>query len=218
VSAVRAIVLAGGRGERFGAVKQFLLLDGRPLIDHAIDAVRDVAVDVVAVLPRGAEWDLAAGVRRADGGATRLDSVRAGLAALGDAAVDDIVVVHDAAHPLAAPDLFMAVIDAVRTGADAAVVGVPLVDVTKAVDGDGWVERSLPKDGVVVVQMPQAFRAGVLRRAHAGAPTGVEDSEIVEQAGGRVRVVAGDPANLHVTTPEELALAEAVVRGRKDTR
>jgi len=90
--------------------------------------------------------------------------------------------------------------------------------VTKSVDADGWVGRSLPKDGVVIVQMPQAFRLGMLRQAHTGAPTGVEDSELVAHVGGRVRVVTGEPANVHVTTVEELALAEAVVRGRKDMR
>ena len=179
-------------------------------------AAATVTSNLVAVLPAGVPWDLPAGVRRVDGGATRLDSARAALAALADQEDDTIVVVHDPAHPLASARLFADVVDAVRDGADGAVPGVPMVDVTKLVDGSGWVVASQPKNGVMIVQAPQAFRLGVLRRAHTGAPLGVEDSELVERAGGRVRVIPGDWANVHVTLPDELALAEAIVRGRKD--
>ena len=210
------VVLAGGSGARFGTQKQFLDLEGRSLLDRAIDVARAVTDNVVAVVPPGTAWS-ADGVLRADGGAARLDSVRAGLAALAAAPDDAIVVVHDAAHPLASVELFAAVVAAVRDGADAAVPGIPLVDVTKRVDAGGWVASSLAKDGVVIVQMPQAFRAGALRAAHAGDPAGVEDSELIERAGGRVRVVPGEAGNVHVTTPDELALAEAIVKGRKDS-
>jgi 2-C-methyl-D-erythritol 4-phosphate cytidylyltransferase len=216
VSEVWAGVLAGGSGDRYGAPKQFLPLAGRPLIDWVLAAAATVTSNIVAVLPSGVSWDLPVGVRRVDGGATRLESARAALAALADREDDTIVVVHDPAHPLASARLFADVVNAVRDGADGAVPGVPMVDVTKLVDEHGWVVASQPKHGVMIVQAPQAFRLGVLRRAHAGAPSGVEDSELVERAGGRVRVIPGDWANIHVTLPDELALAEAIVRGRKD--
>jgi 2-C-methyl-D-erythritol 4-phosphate cytidylyltransferase len=212
---VWAIVLAAGSGQRYGAAKQFLHLDGRSLLDWVFDALAPLTDRIVAVLPDGTPCALPSGARRVIGGATRLDSVRAGLAAI-PAGDDAIVVVHDPAHPLAPTRLFVDVVAAVRAGADGAVPGLAMVEVIKVVDAYGWVTSSRPKDGVVIVQTPQAFRLGVLRRAHAGAPGGVEDSELVERSGGRVRVVRGDPANLHVTTPEELALAEAIVTGRKE--
>jgi 2-C-methyl-D-erythritol 4-phosphate cytidylyltransferase len=211
---VWAIVLAGGSGQRFGAAKQFLMLDDRRLVDWVIDGCRSVAHEVVVVIPSGGDWEPPAGVRRADAGATRLDSVRSGLAAIADAPDGAIVVVHDPAHPLATDALFRGVVDAVREGADAAAPGVPMVEVTKRVDAHGWVLESQSKESVRIVQMPQAFRLRSLRRAHNGSPGGVEDSELVERSGGRVRIVPGDVANIHVTTPEELELAAAIVRGR----
>lgn len=214
VRGVWAIVLAGGTGQRYGGAKQFARLGGRALVDLVLDECLAVAQHVVVALPAGTEWPLPAGVHRVDGGATRLDSTRAALAALPDD--DDLVVlIQDSAHPLAPRSLYEAVIGAVRDGADAAVPGVPMVDAIKVADEDGWVTRSLPKAGVVIVQTPHAFRLGTLRRAHAGAPAGVEDSELVERAGGRIRVVPGDWGNVHVTLPEELSLAEAIVRGRQ---
>ncbi|MGD9705090.1 MAG: 2-C-methyl-D-erythritol 4-phosphate cytidylyltransferase [Acidimicrobiia bacterium] len=215
-SEVWGVILAGGSAARYGAPKQFLHLDGRPLIDWVLAAAASVTSNMIAVLPGGVEWELPPGVRRVDGGATRLDSARAALAVLHDRDDDAIVVIHDPAHPLASERLFIEVVDAVRAGADAAVPAVPMLEVTKVVDQHGWVVESQPKHGVMIAQAPQAFRLGALRRAHVGAPAGVEDSELVERAGGRVRVVPGDWANIHVTLPDELALAEAIVRGRKD--
>jgi 2-C-methyl-D-erythritol 4-phosphate cytidylyltransferase len=142
------------------------------------------------------------------GAATRSGSVRAGLAALADRADDDdIVVVHDAARPLATPALFAAVVDAVRNGADAAVPGVAVVDTVKRVV-DGRVAETLNRDELVVVQTPQAFRAGVLRHAHAGGPEATDDAGLVEAAGGMVAVVAGETANRKVTEAADLATAE----------
>ena len=103
--------------------------------------------------------------RRRRGGATRADSVRAGIAAVPDDA--EVIVVHDAARPLASPALFDAVIAAVTDGgADGAVPGLPLSDTIKAVDDSGHVTRTLDRSALVAVQTPQAFRAGILRRAH----------------------------------------------------
>jgi 2-C-methyl-D-erythritol 4-phosphate cytidylyltransferase len=145
----------------------------------------------------------------AAGGAHRAASVRSGLAAVpADAA---IVVVADAAHPLASPALFARVVDAVRAGAGGALPGLPLTEVIATVADDGTRTGGLPRTGHVLVQMPQAFRADLLRAAHAGGEDGVEDSTMVAALGARVVVVPGEPANLHVTTPEELALAQRLV-------
>jgi 2-C-methyl-D-erythritol 4-phosphate cytidylyltransferase len=134
--------------------------------------------------------------------------VRAGLDAVVESAA--VVVVHDAARPLASPDLFDAVIDAVRAGADAAVPGVPISDTVKRVDGDHVVE-TIARDELVAVQTPQAFRADALRAAHTASGEATDDAALVEAMGGRVVVVPGDPRNLKITTPAELVVAAALL-------
>jgi 2-C-methyl-D-erythritol 4-phosphate cytidylyltransferase len=139
------------------------------------------------------------------GGGTRAQSVRAGLAAVPAGAT--VVVVADTAHPLATGALYRAVVDAVRDGADAAIPGLPLTEAVATVEPGGWTGTTVAAAGRVLVQTPQAFRAGVLRAAHASGAEAVEDSSLVASLGAKVRVVPGDPRNLHVTTPAELELA-----------
>ncbi len=149
------------------------------------------------------------------GGGTRADSVRCGLTAVPDDA--EVILVHDAARPLASPDLFAAVIAAVTDGgADGAVPGVPPSDTIKTVDESGRVTGTLDRASLVAVQTPQAFRADVLRRAHDGAPvTGAtDDAMLVESMGGTVRVVPGEPGNLKITDPDDLAAAERLLAVR----
>ena len=203
-----AIVVAGGRGERFGAPKQFLSLGSDRLVDLAVAAASAVCDVVVVVLPADRTWDGAAVAAVVVGGASRSASVRAGL----DAVPDDveIVAVHDAARPLAAPELFELVIDTVRAGADAAVPALPITDTIKRVVGDRAVE-TLDRDGLVAVQTPQAFRAEALRSAHAGSLDATDDAALVEAAGGAVVAVPGDPRNIKVTNVADLALVEKLM-------
>jgi 2-C-methyl-D-erythritol 4-phosphate cytidylyltransferase len=150
--------------------------------------------------------------RVVEGGTTRSRSVRAGLAAVPDEAT--IVCVHDAARPFASPDLYHSVVAAVVAGADGAVPGVPVTDTIKVVDPDGVVESTPPRARLVAVQTPQAFRAAVLRRAHLSGDDGTDDAALVEAAGGRVVVVAGEPDNRKITHPDDLRWAQAVVEHR----
>ena len=145
------------------------------------------------------------------GGATRADSVRAGLAAVpADATV---IVVHDAARPLAGPALFAAVIDVVQAGGvDGAVPVVPVSDTLKRISADRVV-ATVDRDGLVAVQTPQAFTAGALRAAHASGAEATDDAGLLEAAGLAVAAVDGDPANLKLTRAEDLALAEALLAG-----
>jgi 2-C-methyl-D-erythritol 4-phosphate cytidylyltransferase len=147
---------------------------------------------------------------RVRGGDTRAGSVRAGLAAVPDGAA--IVVVADAAHPLATPELYRRVVDAVREGADAAIPGLPLTEAVATVEPGGHTGTTVGAAGRVLVQTPQAFRAELLRQAHATGADAVEDASLVAALGAKVRVVPGDPANLHVTTPEELELVRRLAR------
>src|SRR5438045_2680957 len=132
---VWAIVVAAGSGNRFGGPKQFAELEGRRVVDWALVASRSVSDGVVLVVPKDRVDDEApAADVVVAGGATRSESVRAGLAAVPAGA--EVVVVHDAARPFAAPALFEAVVAAVRAGADAAVPGVTIADTVKrVVDG-----------------------------------------------------------------------------------
>lgn len=205
---VWAIVVAGGRGERFGEPKQFLRLGDVRLVDHAVSAATAACDAVVVVLPAGARWDGAPIERSVTGGETRAASVRAGLAVVPAGA--EIVVVHDAARPLATPALFRAVIGAVEAGADGAVPALPVTDTVKRVRG-GVVVEPIDRDGLVRVQTPQAFRADRLRAAHAAAPDATDDSGLVEANGARVVVVRGDERNVKITTAEDLALAGALL-------
>jgi 2-C-methyl-D-erythritol 4-phosphate cytidylyltransferase len=166
-----------------------------------------------ADLPRpGATGDDALGATVVvAGGATRADSVRAGLAVV--PADADVVVVHDAARPLAGPALFAAVVDAVRAGdADGVVPVVPVADTLKRVDGSRVV-ATVDRDDLVAVQTPQGFAADALRTAHRGAGDATDDAGLLEAAGLVVVTVPGDPRNLKLTRPEDLALAEALLDG-----
>src|SRR5438067_2187161 len=161
---VWTVVVAGGTGVRFGTVKQYEQLGDRRVLDWALERARAVADGVVLVVPPDRAGESEHGVDAVVAGAeTRAGSVRAGLAAVPHEA--EVVVVHDAARPLASVKLFEEVVKAVRAGADGAVPGVPLADTVKLVDG-GTVAQTLDRARLVAVQTPQAFDAGVLRRAH----------------------------------------------------
>jgi 2-C-methyl-D-erythritol 4-phosphate cytidylyltransferase len=199
VGEVWAIVVAAGAGTRFGRPKQFELLCGRRVLDWSTAAVGAACDGVVAVLPADR---LEPGTQ--PGGATRSESVRAGLAALPDDV--EIVVVHDAARPLAGRALFERVIAAVRAGADAAIPVIPVDDTIKRVVGER-VTETLDRATLVAVQTPQAFRATALRRAHAGQAEATDDAALIEARGGTVVTVAGDRRNFKLTTPDDLLIA-----------
>ena len=198
-----AIVVAAGSGSRFGGAKQFEELRGRRVVDWAVAASRSVADGVVLVVPDehlGDETFAAEFV--VGGGTTRSASVRAGLDVVPSDA--DVIVVHDAARPFAAPALFEAVVAAVRDGgADGAIPGVALADTVKRVAG-GVVAETLDRDALVAVQTPQAFTAAALRGAHEAAADATDDAALVEITGGRVVVVPGDPANTKITLRTDL--------------
>lgn len=213
---VWAIVVAGGSGDRFGRPKQFLDLGGSTVLARSIAGARSVAAGVVVVLPAGQPpaadaQDLNFGADICvDGGPSRAASVRAGLAAVPDDAT--VVVIHDAARPLAAPSLFEAVVAAVtgRSGAEGCIPVLPVTDTLKRVAGDA-VLSTVDRSDLVAAQTPQAFRASVLRRAHREGADATDDAALLESIGATVRTVPGDPRNLKLTVPHDLVLAEILV-------
>jgi 2-C-methyl-D-erythritol 4-phosphate cytidylyltransferase len=203
-----AIVVAAGRGERFGGPKQYEVIAGKRVVDWSMDDAWATCDGVVLVVPPGDDRRSPTAAHHVDGGATRSASVRNGLAAV--PADVDVIVVHDAARPAAGAALFRAVIDAVRGGADAAIPGIAVADTIKRVDGAVVVE-TLDRSTLVAVQTPQAFRAGALRDAHATGADATDDAALVERAGGRVVVVPGHAANRKLTDPGDLAVLERVL-------
>lgn len=193
--------MAGGTGQRFGGPKQYERLGERRVLDWCVASAEAASDGVVVVVP-AADASREGAVA---GGATRSESVRAGLAMVPNTAT--IVCVHDGARPFASAELFAAVIAAVSSGADAAVPGVPISDTIKQIDATGAVVATPVRSALRAVQTPQAFRADVLRRAHATAGDATDDAALVEAAGGRVVVVAGEQHNRKITDPDDLLWA-----------
>lgn len=216
---VWTVLVAAGEGRRFGAPKQLQPLAGRRVIDWALVAAEAASHGVVVVAAAdqvdalregpGALGDVPQVLVTA-GGATRSASVRAGIAAVPEEA--DVIIVHDAARPLASGSLFAAVTAAVAGGADGAVPAVAVTDTIRHTEAG-----SLDRSRLRAVQTPQAFRADALRRAHRGAPEATDDATLVESAGGTVQLVSGEPENLKITTPGDLHAAEALLAARGAT-
>lgn len=214
-----AVVPAAGSGERLaaGAPKAFVNLAGRPMLTYALDGLRDSGVVdsvVVAVPPN--RIDEAKLVFGGDavivaGGSDRTMSVRLALAAAGDA---EFVLVHDAARALTPPSLIVRVVAALRTGHAAVVPALPVTDTIKTIDANGVVLGTPDRAGLRAVQTPQGFQTELLRRAYELAAAGAftDDASVVELTGAPVQVVVGDPLAFKITTPNDLLLAEALLR------
>lgn len=220
---VWAVVLAAGAGRRYGPnPKQYEVLLEERVIDRSLATARAAADHVVVVLAPGeqAEGDALVESGAADvavqGGTERADSVRAALAVIDPEAA--VIVVHDAARPLASAELHQAVVTAVHAGADGAIPGVAVSDTIKRVGhderGETVVAETLDRRELVAVQTPQAFRADVLRRAHASGADATDDAGLVEALGGTVVVVPGEPTNLKITGPHDLEVAAALLRAQ----
>ena len=199
------IVVAGGSGARFGSAKQFELIGAERVIDRACHVARRSTDGLVVVLPTSAEaerWSGEHGDTAVVGGATRSESVRSGLDAV--PATAEIVCVHDAARPLASAELFARVVAAVNAGADGAIPAIGVTDTIKVVDPQGRVVATPDRSTLVAVQTPQAFRAAVLRDAHAAGVDDTDDSAAVERHGGCVVTVPGEPWNRKITERDDL--------------
>ena len=212
VGEIWAIVLAAGSGRRFGAAKQFERIDGVRLVDRAIALARPHVVGIVLALPDGVEWDGDAVERTVVGGATHAESTRCALAALPEQVAT--VLITAPSHPLIPPTLFSSVLAALQDDTvDAAVPLLPLADAVKI--DDGVQVRSVTTDGrPSVAQLPFAVRRTPLDRAIAAVPEFTEELAAIEALGGRIVSVDGDPANIHVATPADFALATLILRHR----
>ena len=231
---VTAIIAAAGEGRRLGAgvPKQLLDVGGRTILERSISAfVGHERVDeVIVVLPPAMiaapplwlqpapKSTPAAAVRIVPGGARRQDSVANAFDSV--AADSDVVLVHDAARPFVSADLISRAIDAAAQHG-AAIVALPVRDTVKRVESRGAsrvVAGTIPRDTIYLAQTPQAFRREVLREAVALGRSGLEATDeamLAEQAGHAVHVVDGDPANVKITTPDDLEVARRASAGAR---
>jgi 2-C-methyl-D-erythritol 4-phosphate cytidylyltransferase len=229
---VFAILPAAGLGTRMAGPqpKQFLSLDGAPILIHslrafaAVDRVTAIYVavrkpEIERVEAEIAEYGCAAKVHVVEGGDNRQESVAHALAAL-PAAPDDVVLVHDAVRPLIDAATIERTIDAVVEHG-AAIVGLPAVDTIKQVERTAHgalITATIPREFVVLAQTPQGFRYGLLKKAFAEAEAdgfvGTDEASVVERAGLPVAVVPGSQVNLKITQPGDLELAEFYLRQR----
>jgi 2-C-methyl-D-erythritol 4-phosphate cytidylyltransferase len=236
-----ALIVAAGRGERLGSgrPKALVTLSGRPMLEWSVIALRAVPEvhAIVVALPADALDAAPAGTVAVAGGAVRSESVLRALdaacalggrgrgdvvAAASDEIEADVVIVHDAARPLATPALFARSLDALRrSGADAVIAALPVADTIKeVVAGSPVVSRTLDRSTLWAVQTPQVFRRSSLERALRGASAetlaaATDDAWLIEQAGGIVEVVEGEASNRKITVPADLQFAELVLADRR---
>lgn len=216
-----AVVPAAGSGERLaaGVPKAFFHLDGRTLVERAVSGLLQSGVvdRVVVAVPADrtdqAKLILGQNATIVAGGATRSESVGNALTAAGE---PDFVLVHDAARALTPPELVVRVVEALRAGHSAVVPVLPVSDTIKAVDANGVVLGTPERVGLRAVQTPQGFGTELLLRAYQraaqlGGADFTDDASMVENIGGQVQVVDGDPLAFKITTRLDLLLAEAIV-------
>ena len=222
-SRVGVVIVSAGEGRRMEGVDKIVTtLFGKPLVAHAISAFEEcpqVSEIVLVLAESNVEWGCQLVAQEGwqkvshvcPGGARRQDSVKAGLKHLSPC---QWVVIHDGARPCVTPDIIQRGLEQVRhTGA--AIAGVPAKDTIKRVSPEGVVLDTPPRQMLWAVQTPQVFRYDVLNQAHEGDPGEVtDDASLVERMGHPVKVFWGSYENIKVTTPEDLAIAETILRGR----
>jgi 2-C-methyl-D-erythritol 4-phosphate cytidylyltransferase/2-C-methyl-D-erythritol 2,4-cyclodiphosphate synthase len=212
---IAAILVAAGSGSRFGAdmPKQFLLLGGKPVIRHAAETLAAHAFllqPVGETEPIGRALDGITGVLPAvPGGATRQDSVRAGLEAL-EPNQPDIVLVHDAARPFIPEGTVPALLAALKES-PGAIPAAPVADTLKRVVR-GVITETVSREGLFRAQTPQAFRFAPLLAAHRSGLIGAtDDASLLEAAGLSVEVVPGSEDNIKLTYPDDLIRLERIM-------
>lgn len=228
-----AIIPAGGFGKRMQGrlSKQYLPVDGKPVLVHTLSIFQlspDID-DIVLVTPEEdirtvghtilEPWRITKVRHVLAGGKQRQDSVRNGLGVIGDDV--DIVLIHDAVRPFISGDVIhRAVREAEKYGA--VTVGMPVKDTVKRVDQDGCILETLNRQILWMTQTPQAFRRSVIQAAYRKADDdqfyGTDDASLVERMGFRVKMIEASYENIKITTPEDLLLAEILIKRREKER
>lgn len=221
-----AIIPAAGLGKRFGAKKQFLLLEGKPILIHTLEAFeRSPGIEAVCVaVPEAeiasvremiAQYALKKPIQVVAGGRERQDSVRLGFEVI---PACDIVVIHDGVRPLVTPEVIEKTIQgALEFGG--CVAALPVKETTKRVSAEGFIQETVDRNDLWSVQTPQAFRYEIFKKAVQTSVQdgflGTDEAMLVERITQKIKVVAGDPVNIKITSPEDLGVAESLLRLRQ---
>jgi 2-C-methyl-D-erythritol 4-phosphate cytidylyltransferase len=229
MSKVTVLIPAAGMGKRMGkaVAKQFLPLGDKPMLAHTL-LVFQRASEIDEIIPILSEEDMETCLRDiieqyhitkvktlVVGGKERQDSVANGLQKLEKDT--SVVMVHDGVRPFVTNEMIRETVELAKKG-ECVVVGVPIKDTIKEVDGKMIVRNTLERSRLWAIQTPQAFPVKILKRAYEQSYTsntcGTDDATLVERAGGKVRVIMGSYDNIKITTPEDLIVAEEILKGR----
>jgi 2-C-methyl-D-erythritol 4-phosphate cytidylyltransferase len=232
-----ALIPAAGTGTRLGDAlpKQYLDLNGKPLIFHTLDAlarVKRIAKIVVILSPEDQHWRgfwstfgsrtppmLGSIVTLSVGGASRGESVSNGLAALAnEMTANDWVMVHDAARPCIRTELIEQFIDELENDPIGGLLALPLADTIKETDDELRVARTIPRERIWRAQTPQMFRYHLLRDGLKKNPAATDEAQAVEATGHQPKLVMGDSANLKVTYAPDMALAKMILLGNEKSQ
>ncbi len=232
MSKVTALIPAAGMGKRMGKAiaKQFLPLGDKPMLAHTLLAFQR-ASEVDEIIPILSQEDLEACLQEiieryhitkvktlVVGGKERQESVANGLHKLEKDA--SVVLVHDGVRPFVTSEMIKETVDHAKKG-ECVTVGVPIKDTIKEVNEKGMVRQTLERSRLWAIQTPQAFPVKTLKQAYEEASRqrlyGTDDATLVERAGGAVKVIMGSYENIKITTPEDLLLAEEILKGRYDS-
>ena len=230
---VSAVVVAGGKGERMQSDirKQYLMLDGLPILGRTLLALSEISIiDKIVLAVPETDFDFCIRqiiplvqnrlpVELVAGGKNRQQSVFNALSVIPD--TETIVAIHDGVRPFVpVPQTKTAIRFADQDGA--CILGLCAVDTLKSVDRDGYITGTLSRTGVWQAQTPQVFRLRIIRQAHEYARStgfsGTDDASLVENAGGRVRMIPGSSCNIKITQPEDLVIAMGILKHRQDNR
>lgn len=227
-----ALIVAGGQGLRMQMAvrKQYLEIEGKPLLHHTLTVFdRCAAIDRIILVVPASDRDfcrqqivetagLSGDVLLVDGGEERQQSVHNGLRAM-TSDLDDIVVIHDGVRPFIEERHIIDCIQA-ALACGASVLGVPVSDTIKQSDADGHIKRTIDRSHLWVAQTPQAFRYGLIRKAHDDAERqgmrATDDASLVEALGLPVTLVPGSRKNIKITTKEDLAFVSSLIVNTSD--
>lgn len=226
---IKAIILASGSGSRFGAElpKQYCDMLGRPLLMHTIECfTRVMPLDAVLLVIDSRMDQLwrtlciengFTSPRVTYGGTSRTESLAKALDALAGDDADTVVMIHDGARPIAGEPLIRRMMS-IPEGYSGAIPAIAVTDTLRLVDRSTGDNEPVDRSAYVAVQTPQTFTLGTLREAYAryGDHAATDDATLVQRVtGGKIALADGDPRNIKVTNPTDIAVAEAIIRSMR---
>lgn len=217
---ISAIIVAAGKGTRMGADKNkvFLELMGKTILEHTVDVFENAPIiDEIIIVTNDIEGagdlfkDYKKVAKITEGGATRQESVKNGLMS----ATGDIALIHDGARALIMEKEIVASVEAAQKYG-AAAVGVKSKDTLKKADKDGFIVKTVDREFIYNIQTPQVFKMAEIRKMHKLAEKNsfTDDCALAESFGTRIKIVEGSYDNIKITTPDDMEIAEKILKSR----